>query len=72
MDQLMHQDDWVQDHERHRCHVCTRPLSFRLTCTFCLASIADPVEMRKFLERNSVTFHPVNLSLGDRAIFLAN
>ncbi|OQS01460.1 hypothetical protein ACHHYP_00734 [Achlya hypogyna] len=24
MDQLKHQDEWVQDAERHRCHVCTR------------------------------------------------
>lgn len=24
IDQLRHQDDWVLDTERYRCHVCTR------------------------------------------------
>lgn len=24
IDQLVHQDDWVSDSERYRCHVCTR------------------------------------------------
>ena len=30
IDQLVHQDDWVCDSERYRCHVCTRNFgSFR-------------------------------------------
>jgi hypothetical protein len=27
IDQLVHQDDWVCDSERYRCHVCTRNFS---------------------------------------------
>ncbi|ETW05673.1 hypothetical protein H310_03393 [Aphanomyces invadans] len=53
MDQLMHQDDWVRDSERHRCHVCTRnftKLRRRHHCRVCGEVVCYNCLLKKYAE----------------------
>ncbi|KAH9127142.1 hypothetical protein LEN26_004767 [Aphanomyces euteiches] len=53
MDQLMHQDDWVADSERHRCHVCTRnftKLRRKHHCRICGEVVCSNCLLKKYAE----------------------
>ncbi|KAF0683718.1 Aste57867_24280 [Aphanomyces stellatus] len=53
MDQLMHQDEWVADSERHRCHVCTRnftKLRRKHHCRICGEVVCGNCLLKKYAE----------------------